>query len=182
MTTADPGQLTDDRAAELAQLRTAARASGDWAPFVDAVMARRAAGVTVARIAAAVGVGENRIRQVCRAHSHQPPAVHVPGWVAGQEAAAALGVSAQRLAATWPAGEAAQVTRTVGWDRLWCLEGLAGWWITQPAGPAEVAARRRAERDQRIRELAAGGAGLDEIARAVVVSTTTVRRAVRGDR
>lgn len=176
MTTAEPGQLTDDQAAELAHLRATARATGEWADFVDAVMAQRAAGVTVARIAGAAGVGENRIRQVCRAHGHQPPAVHVPGWVGGREAATTLGVSAQRLAAAWRAGEAAGVTRSIGWDRLWHLEQLGGWWAGQPTGRAETAARRRAARDEKIRELAAGGAGLVEIARAVGVSTATVRR------
>jgi len=135
----------------------------------------------VARVAAAAGVGENRVRQVCRAHGHQTPAVQVPGWVTGREAAASLGVSAQRLAAAWRAGEAAGVTRTVGWDRLWHLEAVFEWWAAQPAGRATAAAARRAARDARIRELSAGGAGLAEIARAVGVSTATVRRASSGD-
>lgn len=179
VTTAEPGQLTDDQVAELAQLRATALVTGEWTGFVDAVMARRAAGVTVARIAAAAGVSENRVRQVCRAHGHQPPDVRVPGWVTGREAAASLGVSAQRLAAAWWAGEFAGVSRTVGWDRLWHLEELPDWWAAQPLGRADAVARCRAERHQQIRDLAAGGSGLEEIALAVGVSTATVRRQTR---
>lgn len=176
MVTRVPVDLTDDQVVELVQLRAEARATGVWELFVEAVIARRAAGVTVARIAAAAGIGDDRIRQVCRTRGYQSPAVRVPGWVPGKEAAEALGVSAQRLAAAWRAGEVAGVTRAVGWHRLWHLEPLPDWWATELVAQFDAAAARRAERDNQIQELVAGGAALADIAREVGLSAATVRR------
>lgn len=159
-----------------------ARSTGDWVLLADAVTARRAAGVSVTRIAACVGVGENWIRRVSRTHGPRRPVVRVPGWVPGKEAADVLGVSAQRLAAAWRAGELAGVTGTVGWNRLWHLEQLRDWWPVYLAVQADTAATLRVQRDTRIRALAGAGAAVEEIARAVGVGPATIRRTLTATR
>lgn len=85
--------------------------------------------------------------------------------------ATAANKSAQRLATAWHAGEAAGVTRIVGWE----ARRVVGW----SDGPTRI---RRVARADSVSKLAAGpGAGLEEIAQAVCVSTATVRRASSGD-
>jgi len=88
----------------------------------------------------------------------------------------------QRLAAAWRAGEPPGSPRPSGGTGSGTsTRSPTGGPLSQPGGPPRPAARRAA-RDYTIRELAAAGAGLVEIAQAVGVSTATARRALSSDR
>lgn len=174
MTSTGPGQLTADQSAELARLRAAARTSRNWSGFASAVMQHRALGVPVAVITAAAGVGESRIRQVCRAEGHTRAIVDPPGWVTSEQAAAQLGVARQRLERHWRPAQTAGVSRIVGLDRRWHADQLPDWWAN---AADQTAAQRRRARDARIRQLRAAGLPVHAVAGEVGVSVRTVHRA-----
>ncbi len=80
-----PGDLSDADRADLVQLAAAARDTHDWSPLADRLVRLRARGVPVAALSAVVGVGESRLRVVCRDHGPDPVTVGDPlamrgGW------------------------------------------------------------------------------------------------------
>ncbi len=80
-----PGELRDAERAGLVELAAAAHRTHDWAGLADRVVRLRARGVPVVALAALVGVGECRLRMVCRDHGPDPVTVGDPlagaGWV-----------------------------------------------------------------------------------------------------
>jgi len=133
---ARPGDLGDADRADLVEFAAAARRSHDWAALADRLVRLRARGVPVAELSAVVGVGESRLRVVCRDHGPGPAAVGdllaAAGWVDTATAAGAvLGVSVARLLGhTGRAGEDG-VAVMAGWTRRWHGPSLPGWWAAQ---------------------------------------------------
>jgi len=118
------GHLGDAGRAELVELAAAARRSHDWGPLADRLVRLRAWEVPVAALSAVVGVGESRLRVLCRDHGPDPAAVGDPladaGWVDTATAArAVVGVSVDRLLAHTARAEADGVAVMAGWTRLW---------------------------------------------------------------
>ncbi len=119
-----PGELGDADRADLVELAAAARRSHDWALLADRLVRLRAWGVPVAALSAVVGVGESRLRVMCRDHGPDPAMVGDPlagaGWVDTVTAArAVLGVSVARLLGHTVRAETGGVAVMAGWTRLW---------------------------------------------------------------
>jgi len=186
-TPARPGALTDGARADLAELAAAARRSHDWAPLADRLVRLRAWGVSVAALCAVVGVGESRLRVVCRDHGPDPATVGDPlaeeGWVDTATAArAVLGVSVDRLLGHTGRAEAAGVAVMAGWTRLWHGPSLPGWWAAQRIESCPAARVRRDARAERVRALVAGGATAAAAAAEVGVEKSSAYRYLRGGR
>jgi len=118
----------------------------------------RAWGVPVAALSVVVGVGESRLRVVCRDHGPGPATVGDPlgeaGWVDSVTAArAVLGVSVARLLDHTVRAGADGVAVMAGWARLWHGPSLAGWWAAQRVDPRTAARVRRDARAERVRAL-----------------------------
>ncbi len=182
-----PGKLTDGTRAELLALAVAARRTHDWAGLADRVVRLRARGVPVTALAAVVGVGENRLRMVCRDHGPDPATVDDPpaeqGWVDTPTAArAVLGVPVTRLLELTARAEADVVAVMAGWTRLWHGPSLPGWWAAQRADPRRVDQRRRDVCADRVRELVAGGSAVAAAAAAAGVTERTAYRYLAGGR
>jgi len=160
---ARPGDLGDVDRADLVELAAAARRSHEWAPLADRLVRLRAWGVSVAVLCAVVGVGESRLRVVCRDHGPDPATVGDPlaaaGWVDTATAArAVLRVSVARLLEHTARAEEDGVAVMAGWTRLWHGPSLAGWWMAQRVDSRPAARVRRDGRAERVRALVAGGA------------------------
>ena len=176
-----PGHLGDADRAELLELAAAARRSHDWAPLADRLVRLRAWGVSVAALCAAVGVGESRLRVVCRDHGPDPAALRDPlteaGWVDTASAGrAVLGVSVARLLEHTGPAEAVGVAVMVGWTRLWHGPSLPRWWAEQRVESRSAALVRRDARAARVRSLVAGGAPVAVAAVEVGVSPSSAFR------
>jgi hypothetical protein len=125
-------------------------------------------GVPVAALSAVVGVGESRLRVVCRDHGPDPAAVGDPlagaGWVDTATAArAVLGVSVVRLVEHTVRAEADGVAVMAGWTRRWHGPSLPGWWAAQQVDPRGAAQVRRDARADRVRALVAGAVAAAEV-------------------
>ncbi len=187
-TAARPGRETPraDRAG-LAELAVAARHSHDWAPLADRLVRLRARGVPVAALSVVVGVGESRLRVVCRDHGPYPATVGDPvgeaGWVDTLTAArAVLGVGVARLLEHAGPAEADGVAVMAGWTRLWHGPSLPGWWIA-PRVQSWTAARVRGDaRADRVRGLVAAGATVKVAAAEAGVSPSSAHRYLRAGR
>ncbi len=178
------GHLGDAGRAELVELAAAARRSHDWGPLADRLVRLRAWGVPVAALSAVVGVGESRLRVLCRDHGPDPAAVGDPladaGWVDTATAArAVLGVSVDRLLAPTARAEADGVVVMVGWTRLWHGPSLPGWWAAQRVESRRAARVRRDARADRVHGLVAGGATVAGAAATVGVSPSSAYRYLR---
>jgi len=179
-----PGELGDADWAALLELAAAARRSHDWALLADRLVRLRARGVPVAALCAVVGVGESRLRVVCREHGPDPVAVGDPlaeaGWVDTATAArAVLGVSGSRLLEHNAQAEADGVAVMAGWTRLWHGPSLPGWWAAQRVDSRPAARVRRDARADRVRELVAGGATVTRAAAEVGVEKSSAYRYLR---
>jgi len=181
---ARPGDLGDaDRAdrTDLVELAAAARRSHDWAPLADRLVRLRARGVPVAALSAVVGVGESRLRRVCRDHGPDSATVGDPlagaGWVDTATAArAVLGVSVDRLLEHTARAEQDGVAVMAGWTRRWDGPSLPEWWAAQRVDPRGAARVRRDACGDRVRELVAGGASVAAAAATVGVHPSTAHR------
>jgi len=179
-----PGKLTDGTRAELLALAVAARRTHDWAGLADRVVRLRARGVPVTALAAVVGVGENRLRMVCRDHGPDPATVDDPpaeqGWVDTPTAArAVLGVPVTRLLELTARAEADVVAVMAGWTRLWHGPSLPGWWAQRRV---ELRTPRQVlgdSRQARVRSLVAAGATVPRAAGEVGVSASIAYRYLR---
>ncbi len=135
----------------------------------------------VAELSVVVGVGESRLRVVCREHGPDPAAVGDPlaeaGWVDTATAArAVLGVGVARLLEHTAGAEADGVAVMAGWTRLWHGPSLSGWWAAQRVDPRGVARVRRDARGDRVRALVAGGLTVAAAAAEVGVSKSSAFR------
>ncbi len=178
---ARPGELGAVDRADLVELAAAARRSHDWAPLADRLVRLRAWGVPVAALSVVVGVGESRLRVVCRDHGPDPAAVGEPlagaGWVDTATAArAVLGVSVARLLEHTARAETGGVAVMVGWTRLWHGPSLPGWWAAQRVDSRPAARVRRDARADRVRALVAEGATVAAAAAEVGVSPSSAFR------
>jgi len=178
---ARPGDLGDADRADLVEFAAAARRSHDWAALADRLVRLRARGVPVAELSAVVGVGESRLRVVCRDHGPGPAAVGdllaAAGWVDTATAAGAvLGVSVARLLGhTGRAGEDG-VAVMAGWTRRWHGPSLPGWWAAQQIDSRTAARVRRDARAGRVRVLVAEGATVAAAAAQVGVDKSSAYR------
>jgi len=184
---ARPGALGDADRAGLVELAAGARRSHDWAPLADRLVRLRAWGVPVATLSAVVGVGESRLRVVCRHYGPGPAAVGDPlagaGWVDTATAArAVLGVSVDRLLEHSGPAEADGVAVMVGWTRLWHGPSLTGWWAAQRVDSRPAARVRRDARADRVRVLVAAGATVADAAAEVGVSPSSAFRYLQFER
>jgi len=123
----------------------------------------RAWGVPVAALSAVAGVGESRLRVVCRDHGPDPATMGDPlveaGWVDTATAArAVLGVSVGRLLEPTAGAETDGVAVMAGWTLRWPGPSLPGWWAAQRVDCRPGARVRRDARADRVRALVAGGA------------------------
>jgi len=182
-----PGELGDADRAELVELAGAARRSHDWAPLADRLVRLRAWGVPVAQLCVVVGVGESRLRRVCRDHGPEPATVGDPlagaGWVdTGSAGRAVLGVSVARLLEHTARAEAAGVAVMAGWTRLWHGPSLPGWWAAQRVESRPGALVRRDARADRVRSLVAGGVTVAAAAAGVGVSKSSAFRYLQAGR
>ncbi len=180
----EPGDV--DRA-DLVELAAAARRSHGWGPLAERLVRLRARGVPVAALSAVVGVGESRLRVVCRDHGPDPAAVGDPltgaGWVDTATAArAVLGVSVARLLEHTGPAEAAGAVVMAGWTRLWHGPSLPGWWAAQRVDSRPAARVRRDARAEWVRELVAGGATVAAAAAEVGVSPSSAHRYLQAGR
>jgi len=178
---AGPGGLGDADRADLVELAAAARRSHDWVPLADRLVRLRAWGVPVAALSVVVGVGESRLRVVCRDHGPGPAAVGDPlaevGWVGTATAARAVfGVSVARLLEHTARAEADGVAVMAGWTRLWHGPSLPGWWTAQRVDARPAARVRRDARADRVRVLVAAGATVAAAAAEVGVSPSSAFR------
>ena len=178
---AQPGEFGDVDRAELVELAVSARRSHDWELLADRLVRLRAWGVPVAALCVVVGVGESRLRVVCRDHGPGPAAVGDPladsGWVDTAAAArAVLGVSVARLLEHTGPAESVGVAVVVGWTRLWHGPSLPGWWAAQRVESRPAALVRRDARADRVRSLVAGGAPVAAAAAEVGVSPSSAFR------
>jgi len=149
----------------------------------------RAWGVSVAERSVVVGVGESRLRVVCRDHGPNPATVGNPlgkaGWVDTATAArAVLGVSVTRLLehTVRAEAEADGVAAMAGWTRLWHGPSLPGWWAAQRVESRPAALVRRDARAERVRARVAGGATAAAAAAEVGVEKSSAYRYLRGRR
>jgi len=184
---ARPGELDDVDRADLVELAAAARRSHDWAPLADRLVRLRGRGVQVAALSAVVGVGESRLRMVCRDHGPDPATVGDPlavaGWVhAATAARAVLGVSMARLLEHTARAEAAGVAVMAGWTRLWHGPSLPGWWAAQRVDARGAARVQRDARADRVRALVAAGATVPSAAAQVGVQRSSAYRYLRDGR
>ena len=184
---ARPGELGDVDRADLVELAAGARRSRNWAPLADRLVRLRAWGVPVAALCAVVGVGESRLRVVCRDHGPDPAAVGdrlaEAGWVDTATAGrAVLGVSVVRLLGQTVRAEADGVAVVVGWTRLWHGPSLPGWWAAQRVESRPAARVRRDARAAQVRALVAGGATAAAAAAAVGVEKSSAYRYLRAGR
>jgi len=170
-----PGELTDGDRAELDRLMVAARRDHDWSAVADRLVRLRASGVPV------VGVGERRVRRVCRAHGPDPAGDPVAdaGWVDTTAAAVLLGAARKRVLGCAGRAETDGVAVMAGWTRLWHAPSLPGWWAAQQIDPRTAARVRRDARAERVRALVAGGATVAGAAAEVGVNQTSVHRYLR---
>ncbi len=153
-----PGEFGDGDRAELVNLVAVARRSHEWSALAERLVRLRAWGVPVAALSVVVGVGESRLRRVCRDHGPGPATVGDPlgeaGWVDTAVAArAVLGVSAARLLEHTARAEGDGVAVMVGWIRRWHGPSLPGWWAAQRVESRSVARVRRDGRADRVRVL-----------------------------
>ncbi len=179
--------LTDADRAGLVGLAAAARRSHDWGPLADRLVWLRAWGVPVAELCVVVGVGESRLRVVCRDHGPDPAAVGDPladaGWVDTAVAArAVLGVSVVRLLKHTARAGADGVAVMAGWTRLWHGPSLPGWWAAQRVDSRPAARVRRDARADRVRELVTGGATVAAAAAEVGVDPSSAYRYLHAGR
>jgi len=179
-----PGKLGEVDRADLLKLAAAARRSHDWVPLADRVVRLRAWGVPVAELSAVVGVGESRLRRVCRDHGPDPATVGDPlaeaRWVDTATAArAVLGVSVARLLAHTIRAEGDGVAVMAGWSRLWHAPSLPGWWTAQRVESRPAARMRRDARADRVRALVARGASAAAAAAEVGVEKSSAYRYLR---
>jgi len=182
-----PGDLSDADRADLVQLAAAARDTHDWSPLADRLVRLRAWGVPVTALSAVVGVGENRLRVVCRDHGPNPVTVGDPlaaeGWVETETAGrAVLVVSVVRLLEHTVRAEAAGVAVMAGWTRLWHGPSLPGWWAAQRVESRPAALVRRDARADRARALVAGGVTVAAAAVEVGVSKSSAFRYLQAGR
>jgi len=181
---ARPGELSGADRTDLVALAAAARRSRDWAPLADRLVRLRAWGVPVAALSVVVGVGESRLRVVCRDHGPDPAMVGDllagAGWVDTATAAGAvLGVGVARLLGHTGRAEEDGVAMMAGWTRLWHGPSLPGWWIA-PQVESRTAARVRGDaRADRVRGLVAEGATVAVTAAEVGVSPSSAYRYLR---
>jgi len=178
---ARPGELGDVDRAELVDLAAAARRSHEWAALAARLVRLRAWGVPVAALSAVVGVGESRLRVVCRDHGPDPATVGDPlteaGWVDTATAARALlGVAATQLLEHTARAEADGVAVMAGWTRRWHGPSLPGWWAAQRVESRAAARVRRDARAHRVRALVAGGATVAVAAAEVGVTPSSAYR------
>jgi len=176
-----PGDLGEVDRAELAELAVAARRSHDWGSLADRLVRLRASGVAVAALCAVVGVGESRLRVVCREHGPDPATVRDPltdaGWVDTAAAArAVLGVSVARLLEHTVRAEGDGVAVMVGWTRLWHGPSLPGWWAAQQVDTRPAARARQQARSDRVRRLVTAGATVAVAAAEVGVDPSSAYR------
>jgi len=141
----------------------------------------RARGVLVAALSAVVGVGEGRLRVVCRDHGPGPAAVGdllaEAGWVDTATAArAVLGVSVAGLLEHTVRAEADGVAVMAGWTRLWHGPSLPGWRAAQRVDLRSVTRVWRDAGAERVRVLVAGCANVPAAAAEVGVTERTVYR------
>jgi len=179
-----PGDLTDADRAALLELAAAARRSHEWASLADRLMWLRAWGVPVTALSVVVGVGESRLRVVCRDHGPDPAAVGDPlgeaGWVDTAAAAkAVLGVSVARLLEHTAQAEGDGVAVMVGWARLWHGPSLPGWWTAQRVDCRPAARVRGDVRADRVRALVANGVTAAAAAAEVGVCSSSAFRYLR---
>jgi len=178
-----PGELTDGDRVELAGLAAEARRAHDWSAVADQLVRLRARGVPVAVLGEELGVGETRVRRVCRAHGPDPASVGDPvadaGWVDTAAVAAVLGVARERVLGCAGRAEADGVAVMAGWTRLWHGPSLSGWWAAQQIDPRPAARVRRDARAERVRALVAGGATVPVAAAEVGVNQTSAYRYLR---
>ncbi len=182
-----PGELSDADRAGLVGLAAGARRAHDWSGVADRLVRLRARGVPVAALSAAVGMGESRLRRVCRAYGPNPASVGDPvgeaGWVDTAAAATVLGVARERVLGCAGRAEADGVAVMAGWTRMWHTPSLPGWWVAQQIDLRTAAQVRRDDRAERVRGLVAGGATIPGAAAEVGVDQTSAYRylqAVRG--
>jgi len=179
-----PGDLGDVDRADLVELAAVARRIHDWAPLADRLVRLRLWGVPVATLSVVVGVGESRLRVVCRDHGPDPATLGDPlaeaGWVDTTTAArAVLGVSVPRLLEQTVRAEGDGVAVMVGWTRLWHGRSLPGWWAAQRVDSRPAARVRRDARAGRVRALVAGGATAAAAAAEVGVEKSSAYRYLR---
>jgi len=178
---ARPGDLGDVERAALVEMAAAARRSHDWGPLSERLVRLRAWGVPVAALSAVVGVGDSRLRRLCRDHGPDPATVGDPlaeaGWVDTETAArAVLRVSVSRLLEHTALAEADGGAVMVGWTRLWHGPSLSGWWAVQRVDVGTTARVRRDARARRVRALVAGGATVVAAAAEVGVEKSSAYR------
>ena len=149
---ARPGDLGDVERAALVEMAAAARRSHDWGPLSERLVRLRAWGVPVAALSAVVGVGDSRLRRLCRDHGPDPATVGDP--LAEADGGAVM----------------------VGWTRLWHGPSLSGWWAVQRVDVGTTARVRRDARARRVRALVAGGATVVAAAAEVGVEKSSAYR------
>ncbi len=125
-----PGELSDADRAGLVGLVAAARRDRDWSGVAERLVRLRARGVPVAALSAVVGVGETRLRRVCRVYGPDPASVRDPladaGWVDTCTAArTVLGVGVARLL---------EYTAQAGDDGIAVMAGCSRLWQAAPRG------------------------------------------------
>ncbi len=135
----------------------------------------------MADLSVVVGVGESRLRRVCRDHGPHPAMVGDPlagaGWVDTATAArAVLGVSVARLLGNTGRAEVDGVVVMVGWTRRWHGPSLPGWWAAQRVESRPPARVRRDARADRVRGLVAAGATVAVAAAEVGVDPSSAYR------
>jgi len=182
-----PGELRYGERDELAGLAAGARRDHEWSAVADRVVRLRARGVPVSVLGEALGVGENRVRQVCRAHGPDPAVVEDPlaeaGWIDTASAATAvLAVPVTRLLGHSARAEADGVAVMAGWTRLWHGPSLPAWWSTQQVDLRTAARVRGDARAERVRTLIADGTTVTRAAAEVGVNRTTAYRYLKTGR
>lgn len=180
--------LTGPQRSDLRELLVGARATHSWTALGEQIHAHVRAGVRLEELAAVLGVGVPRVREIRLRHSGYDPAAdrgvarQVGEWGSVQAAAAAAGTTVSTLGEHIGEAAAAGVTGLYGQRRLWHAPATAVWWkgITAAAAVerARVAAARRV-RSSSIRRLHATGISVTAIAGELGIGVTTVRRTLR---